>query len=168
MEAATATAVREHPDVQEAHGRLVDLRKRKSELEEELRSLRRGEAPTTDDLAEDYDGELPDDGRRTVGRVQEEIRVVNRAITRAKGSRNSAKQAARSEVLEELGPRYRESLARVARHARALLEEAETEAALREEARELGLKPLASRHFHRPPVRELRAWLERVEQRFDV
>lgn len=166
---ATTAKVEEHEGVQEANGRLARLRRRKRELTEELRRARVGDERDVDELADSYESEgFPTTEVREVGEIQRELRVVQRAITTAKADRNAARNDAEEVVLEEIGPRYRHVQRRLARLARKFLAESETEERIRERAREAGLKPLASRDFHRPPVDKLREWLETAEKRFDL
>lgn len=161
-----STTVREHPDVSEAQSRVVELRQRKKELQEELRVARSAD-PDVDELAADYDGEL-DRETRSPSEIQEELRVVTAAIRKARDQRLSAKSEAKAAVLDNLRPRYRRAIGRLARQVRALLEEAEAEQRIREEAKERGLKPLASNAFHRLPEKRLQEWLEEAEERFTV
>lgn len=163
-----STAVAEHPDVADAQDRVVELRKRKKELQEELRQARTAE-PDVDELAEEYDGELSRE-TRPPAEIREEIRVVTAAIRKARDQRQSAKSEAKADVLEELRPRYREAIGRLARQVRTLLQEAgRSEGRIRERAKERGLTPVAMpNEFHPLPERQLRAWLEEAQEKYDL
>lgn len=160
--------VKEHPKFSDAQDRVVELRQRKKELQEELRVARSAD-PDVDDLAAEYEGELDRD-TRSPSEIQEELRVVTAAIRKARSARQSAKTEAKADVLDDLRPRYREAIGRLAHHVRELLHEAERgEGRIREEAKERGLTPVAMpNEFHPLPERQLRAWLEDAEERFDL
>lgn len=159
------TAISEHEAVQEAHDRLVELRARKADLEEEFCAARFGREPDVDELADAVfaGGEATATKTRPAAEVQKELRAARLAITRAKTALSSAKQRAREEILEELRPDYRRSQRKLARLIRTLLREAEAERAIREQAREAGLSPAASGYFNPLPEAKLRHWLDQAE-----
>lgn len=160
------TTVAEHPEVSDAQDRVVELRERKRELQEELRQARSTERDV-DELAAEYDGSL-DRNTRDPAEIRKELKVVRSAMVKARNERSQARSDAQAEILEELAEPYREAQRRLARQVRALLQEAEAEREIREEARERGLKPAAINAFHPLPERVLRDWLKTAESDYDI
>lgn len=165
------TSISDRPAVQEASKRLSQLRQRKSALEAEFREARLGgRERSVDELADEVYGGGPVTAAetRTAAEVQKELTATIRAIQRARTELHRARNEATEQVLEELRPRYRCVVRRMARHARALLDAAEDELALEEELAAAGVKTLSHREVLRFPDAKLREWLERAEATYDV